>query len=164
MTEEYKTGTIMNRRGEWGKNLPPKLAIEDVGTKFGGKRKAQDNTSRPQKKPEDNPTRTNSKDQPPTKKPRTHFKNIEPKTPPKSRNMTCKQMVKYLQKQALNCPESDQSSGRKFMPSYKMNEVEPNTQGETQAIQVPIMHPPHDQSNAQRSQIITGRAEKIKIP
>ena len=50
------------------------------------------------------------------------------------------------------------------MPSYKMNEVEPNTHGETQNAQVPIMHPPHDQSIAQKSQIITGRAEKIIIP
>ena len=37
MIEEYKTGTIMNRRGEWGQNLPPKLTIEDVGTKLGAR-------------------------------------------------------------------------------------------------------------------------------
>ena len=50
------------------------------------------------------------------------------------------------------------------MPSYNMNEVEPNTHGETQNPEVPIMHPLHDQSIAQKSPIITGRAEKIIIP
>ena len=42
--QNFKDGTIMNRKGEWGQNLPPKFTVEEApylrvpGKKNGGRR------------------------------------------------------------------------------------------------------------------------------
>ena len=83
--------------------MPPKLSIEDNGTKFKGKRKINEPTEGPE--PQNQPANKSYKVPhkqgnhneanlaPKTTKRKTYFKNVAPKTPPKSRNMTCRQMV-----------------------------------------------------------------------
>ena len=118
--------------------MPPKLSIEDNGTKFRGKRKSPEHTEGPRLQIQQEKPRTNSQGvphnqghqkgtniEPKTKKIRTHFRNVAPKTPPKSRNMTCKQMERIMQR--AKC-----QGGKSEKLDLMKQEVEPNIHSETQ--------------------------------
>ena len=137
LIEMYKGTKIMNRKGEWGQNLPPKLVIEGPETQDKNWKWSRN----PQQEPEanevkvhestqGNPLQQLKATQPPTKKQRKRQEstsNDPPKDKPKSSHLTVKQILAKM-REIQSKTQLVQSSEEITDPS-NTNRAELHTQG-----------------------------------